>query len=112
MIYLQSGCLCNTAFAMATPSLLGFDTSQLQLRFYFLLINNGRRGFLITKQDAPKHITVTAVVAIVLVKALVSEGQAKSERSTGRERSSSAAFTIVLKLESLKLKLGMMQFDP
>lgn len=64
MIYLQSGCLCNTAFAMATPSLLGFDTFQLQLQFHFLLTNNGRRGFLITKQGAPKHITVTAVVAI------------------------------------------------
>lgn len=61
--YLQSGCLCNIAFAMATPGLLGFDTSQLQLQFHFLLIKNGRRGFLITNQDALKHITVTDVVA-------------------------------------------------
>lgn len=65
MNYLQSSCLCNIAFAMATPGLLGFDTSQLQLQFHFLLINNGRRGFLITNQDALKHITVTDAVVVV-----------------------------------------------
>lgn len=62
--YLQCGCLCNIAFAMATPGLLGFGTSQLQLQFHFLLTNHGRRGLLITNQDAPKYITVTDVVAI------------------------------------------------
>lgn len=47
----------------------------------------------------------------------MSEGQAKSERSTGktnkleRERSFSTAFNIVLKLEPLKLKFGIVQFD-
>ena len=51
------------AFAMATPGLLGFVTSPLPLQFHFLLINNGRRGFLIINQDALKHITVTDVVA-------------------------------------------------
>ena len=64
MNYLQSSCLCNIAFAMATPGLLGFVTSPFQLQFHFLLMNNGMRGFLITNQDALKHITVTDVVAI------------------------------------------------
>lgn len=47
----------------------------------------------------------------------MSEGQAKSERSTGKinnlegERSSSTAFNTVLKLESFKLKFGTVQSD-
>lgn len=42
---LQSGCLCNNAFAMATPGLSGIVTQEFQ--FYFLVINDGRRGLLI-----------------------------------------------------------------
>lgn len=118
MNYLQSGCLCNIAFAMATPGLLGFVTSPFPLQFHFLLINNGRRGFLITKQDALKHITMTDVVAIDTAKTLNGRRASEErERATGkinkrkRERSSSAAFATALKLESLKLKFGRAQLD-
>lgn len=55
--YVTSPCYGNTR-------LLGFDTSQLQLQFHFLLINNGRRGFLITNKDALKLISVIDVAAI------------------------------------------------
>lgn len=68
MNYLQSGCLCNVAFAMATPGLLGIVTQEFQFQFYFLLINNDRRGFLITNQNALKHIAVTGVVATDAIK--------------------------------------------
>lgn len=63
MNYLQSGCLCN-CLCYGNTRLLDFDTSQLQLQFHFLLINNGRRGFLITNKDALEHITVIDVAAI------------------------------------------------
>lgn len=66
--YLRSGCLCNVAFAMATPGLLDIVTQEFQFQFYFLLINNDKRGFLITNQNTLKHIAVTDVVAIDAIK--------------------------------------------